>query len=215
VRVMTDFVCSWSGGKDACLALYRMMQQGHQPKYLLTMMQADGKTTRAHALAVNILQEQANSLGISLITQAAENYKKSYVSALEKLKTKGITDAVFGDIDLQAHRDWQEEIAELTGYEMHFPLWEESHETLVHEFIDAGFKSVIIAVQQKSLGRKFLGKVLNAETLGLLEEEGVDICGEGGEFHTLVVDGPIFSAKVEINPTGDTFSDFGYDFLRL
>lgn len=213
-EVMISFASSWSGGKDACLATYRMIQAGNEPRFLLTMMEADGKHSRAHALPRKLLQAQADALNIPLFTQAADNYKDSYIEALNTLKTKGITDAVFGDIDLQAHKDWQEEIAEIVGFTMHFPLWEEPHDKLVYEFIDAGFITTIIAVQQGVLGQEFLGRALDQETLAELEGRGIDICGEGGEFHTFVTDGPIFSQAVTIRTTG-IFSQNGYDFLKL
>ncbi len=211
---MTDFVSSWSGGKDACLATYRMIQSGHKPKALLTMMEADSLHSRAHALPVNLLKAQAAALNIPLITQAADDYKKCYIEALNQLKKSGIKDAVFGDIDLQAHKDWQEEIGELVGYKMHFPLWEESHQKLVYEFVDAGFNTVIIGVKQDVLEQDFLGKTLNYETLESLDKKGIDICGEGGEFHTFVTDGPIFEQGLTLEPKG-VFSQNGYDFLKL
>ncbi len=211
---MISFVSSWSGGKDACLATYRMIQSGNKPAQLLTMMEADGERTRAHALPLRLLQAQADALNIPLLAKAADNYKDSYIEALEYLKKQGVKDAVFGDIDLQAHKDWQEEIADIVGFNMHFPLWEEPHETLVYEFLDAGFKTIIIAVQQGVLEQSFLGKTLDYQTLQALEEKGIDICGEGGEFHTFVINGPIFSKEVLVEPKG-VFSQNGYDFLKL
>jgi len=211
---MISFASSWSGGKDACLATYRMIQAGNKPQFLLTMMEADGEYSRAHALPRQLLQTQADALGIPLIAQAADNYKDSYIEALNSLNEKGVNNAIFGDIDLQAHKDWQEEIAEIVGFTMHFPLWEESHEKLVYEFIDAGFITTIIAVQQGVLEQAFLGRTLDRKTLIELEAKGIDICGEGGEFHTFVTDGPIFSKAVSIEPKG-ILSQNGYDYLKL
>ena len=211
---MVDFAVSWSGGKDACLALYRMKQAAHAPKFLLTMMEKDGLTSRAHALPLVLLQQQADALGIPFIPQPADDYKSSYIEALKSLKADGVADIVFGDIDLQAHRDWQEEIAQIVNCNMHFPLWEESHEKLVYEFIDAGFETTIIAVQQGVLEPSFLGRKLDAPTLKELEKIGVDICGEGGEFHSFVTNGPLFSNEVRLDSNG-TFTKNGYDFLRF
>ncbi len=211
---MKPFVCVWSGGKDACLAMYRMSQSGINPSYLLTMMEADGVTSRAHALPLKLLEQQAAALSLPLLAQPAEDYKQAYLEALATLKNYGIADAVFGDIDLQAHKDWQQEIGELAGFTMHFPLWEENHEKLVHEFLEAGFETVIVAVKQGMLDTRFLGRTLNHSTLKELESLGIDICGEGGEFHTFVVDGPLFSSRVELQADG-YFSKKGYDFLKL
>ena len=211
---MISFASSWSGGKDACLATYRMIQAGNKPQFLLTMMEAGGEHSRAHALPRKLLQTQADALGIPLIAQAADNYKDSYIEALNSLNEKGVNNAVFGDIDLQAHKDWQEEIAEIVGFTMHFPLWEESHEKLVYEFIDAGFITTIIAVQQGVLEQNFLGRTLDRKTLIELEAKGIDICGEGGEFHTFVTYGPMFSKAVSIEPKG-ILSQNGYDYLKL
>lgn len=211
---MKPFVCVWSGGKDACLAMYRMSLSGVQPSYLLTMMEADGVTSRAHALPLELLERQAEALGLPFLAQPATDYKQAYLDALARLKTHGINDAVFGDIDLQAHKDWQEEIGELAGFTMHFPLWEEGHEKLVHEFLEAGFETVIVAVKHEVLDASFLGRTLNYKTLKDLESMGIDICGEGGEFHTFVVDGPLFSNRVELQAKG-YFSKKGYEFLKF
>lgn len=210
----TDFACIWSGGKDACLAMYRLIQAGYKVEYLVTMMEADGQLSRAHALPLHLLQTQAKALGLPLLAQPADDYKKAYLEALAFLKTHDINNAVFGDIDLQAHRDWQEEIGEIADFNMLFPLWEEAHEKLVYEFIDAGFKTVIIAVKEDLLDDSFLGKRLDKTTIKNLEDKGVDICGEDGEFHTFVIDGPIFSHEVAINQ-GGIFSKNGYRFLSF
>ncbi len=211
---MKPFVCVWSGGKDACLAMYRMSLAGIKPSYLLTMMEADGVTSRAHALPLELLEQQATALSLPFLAQPAEDYKRAYLDALATLKNHGINDAVFGDIDLQAHKDWQEEIGELADFTMHFPLWEEGHDKLVHEFLDAGFETIIVAVKHEMLDVSFLGRTLNKDTLKELESKGIDICGEGGEFHTFVIDGPLFSNRVELKPKGN-FSKKGYDFLKF
>ena len=133
-------ISSWSGGKDACLALYRAMQTGHQPQALLTMLEADGSRSRAHALRPEVLQQQAAAMGLPLIMPSVrwEGYRPVYVQALSEAKAQGAEALISGDIDLQAHRDWLEEVGEEVGLNVLFPLWEDTHSALLEEFHAVG-----------------------------------------------------------------------------
>lgn len=213
-----DFYCSWSGGKDACLALYNMVQQGHRPQGLLTMMNETGALSRAHHLPKTLIKQQANALGLNCITQATAkaDYQTRYQSALHAVKQQGVDYLVLGDIDLQAHRDWQENQQATTEVTPLFPLWHQNHKTLVEAFINAGFNATIIAILPEKVPREFLGKSLNQETITQLESLGIDVCAEGGEFHTVVTDGPLFSQPIELDLTRAqlcTTGDYGYHYL--
>lgn len=213
-----DFYCSWSGGKDACLALYKMAQQGHKPRALLTMMNEAGTLSRAHYLPKSLIEQQAHALGLNCVTQATakSNYQTRYQSALQECKQQGIDYLVLGDIDLQAHRDWQMQQGQETGITPLFPLWLQDHKGLVEQFIEAGFKATIIAILPDKVPSDFLGKSLNRETMMQLESLGIDVCAEGGEFHTVVTDGPLFSQPIELdlhNAKLCTTGDYGYHYL--
>ncbi|UJS24490.1 diphthine--ammonia ligase [Thiothrix winogradskyi] len=210
-------ISSWSGGKDACLALYRAMQAGHQPQALLTMMEADGLRTRAHALPLAVLRQQAAALGLPLITPSVtwEGYRPMYVQALSEAKAQGAEALISGDIDLQAHRDWLEQVGEEVGLNVLFPLWKDTHSALLEEFHAVGFTTHIIAVKLGVLDESWLGRKLDAAAMQELDAIGVDVCGEGGEFHTFVTDGPLFSHPLNIQALGSFTGKHNYTFLNF
>lgn len=213
-----DFYCSWSGGKDACLALYKMVQQGHKPQGLLTMMNETGTLSRAHHLPKSLIEQQALALGLNCVTQATTkpDYQARYQSALQDCKQQDIDYLVLGDIDLQAHRDWQMRQGKEAEITPLFPLWHQEHKVLVKQFIEAGFKATIIAILPDTVPSNFLGKPLNLETLAQLESLGIDVCAEGGEFHTVVTDGPLFTQPIVLDLATAklcTTGDYGYHYL--
>lgn len=195
-----SFYCSWSGGKDSCLSLYRAIKMGGNPKFLFTMFTENGDRSRAHGLDRKILEMQAKSLGISLITADAtwDDYENTYLESLEFMKRRGIEAGVFGDIDLTGGREWVEMVCDKVGIEACLPVWGEKRETIVNEIIRLGFKAKIVSLNPKLMDKKFLGRVLDYELVEELKKENIDPCGEGGEFHTLVVDGPIFTTPLDI-----------------
>ena len=218
IKTLThQFICSWSGGKDACLALYLMQQHGHIAKGLLTMMGESGQQSRAHHLPDFIIQQQATALGLPAILQATtkKEYQSSYLNALAKSQKLGADSVVLGDIDIQAHRDWQAQQATKSQLTALFPLWLNNHKKLVEYFIDAGFKATIMAIHPDKCPESFLGKVLNKQTIKVLEKHGIDVCAEGGEFHTVVTDGPNFSQAISLNPTSISDGEFGYRYLNF
>lgn len=213
-----NFFCSWSGGKDACLALYKMTQAGHQAKGLLTMMNETGELSRAHHLPKRLIELQAQALATPLLTQAAAKpeYKQQYLKALQHHQQQGLSHIVLGDIDLQAHKDWQEEQGQQTGITPLFPLWLQDHKQLVLEFIDAGFEATIIAILPDKVPAKFLGLAFNHDAIAELESLGIDVCAEGGEFHTIVTNGPLFSQAIELDTAQAelcTQGEYGYHYL--
>jgi uncharacterized protein (TIGR00290 family) len=210
------FFCSWSGGKDSCLALYRAHQRGGTPRLLLTMMTGDGSCSRSHGLPPAVLATQAASLDLPLSTGRAgwDDYEAVFLDRLAELRAEGITDGVFGDIDLAPHRQWVEQVCAQHGITAHLPLWQEARRDLLTEFIEAGFSATIVAVDDARLPRSFLGRELNWSTVADLEAAGVDACGEEGEFHTVVTNGPIFAAPLHLEH-GEVEAHAGYSFLKV
>lgn len=210
------FAASWSGGKDACMALYLLMQAGHHPEFLLTMMNQDGQSSRAHNLPKWLIEAQADAIGVPNFfkSSAKAYYKDNYLQALEAMKVHEIDSISFGDIDLQIHRDWQEEQTAVVDVTPLFPLWLLDHRALVDHLIAVGFKSIIMAVNPQKAPETLLGKSLNAETIAELEIQGIDVCAEGGEFHTVMIDGPIFKQPVQLpEPILRTGAEYGYSYL--
>ena len=208
--------CSWSGGKDSCLALWNAVQAGARPRLLLTMMVETGQRSRSHGLSLDILSLQSAALGIPLATRSAswDSYEKVFTLALEGIRSEGIDTGVFGDIDIEDHRRWVERVCSTQGVGAILPLWGRDHRNLVEEFLDAGFEAVIISVKEEKLDKEFLGMQLSGEILDRFAQVGVDASGEGGEYHTVVTNGPLFSRRVNLSTKGSVLRD-GYWFLDV
>lgn len=210
------FVCSWSGGKDSCLALYRSITVGAEPKSLLSILREDGARSRSHGLPREVLQAQADSLGIPLLTKTASwsDYESTFIAALQELKASGIEAGVFGDIDIDDHRLWEEKVCDAAGIQAYLPLWKGSRLALLGEFLVLGFEATIVTVNSEKLDQTYLGRVIDLELVQELAGLGIDPSGEGGEYHTVVTNGPIFSEPVQLEIGEQTLHE-GYGFLDL
>jgi len=194
------FFCSWSGGKDSCLAMYHAIRQGGIPACLLTMMVENGKRSRSHGLSLKVLQAQSERLGLPLITSAVSwgDYEKTFSDKVKKLHETGIEYGVFGDIDIEDHRQWCRNICFSNNISAIHPLWKKARKDLLIDFIDSGFKAMIVTVRAGILSDDFLGKTIDRNLVELLEDQGIDAAGENGEYHSVVTDGPIFSSPLSL-----------------
>jgi diphthine-ammonia ligase len=193
---------SWSGGKDCCLALYRAKSGGLDIKYLANTVTEDGQRSRSHGITAAVIKKQSEALGIPIVQQPTTNdtYEAEFIKMLNSFKAEGIEGGVFGDIDFNAHREWIERVCGEAGITFYLPLWLEDQRKLMEEFIDAGFTAVVVAVKADLLGEETLGRTVDREFMAYLEglDKGITPCGEAGEYHTLVIDGPIFQNRLEI-----------------
>jgi uncharacterized protein (TIGR00290 family) len=206
---------SWSGGKDCCLALWKAARAGHEVVCLLNMLDESGERSRSHGTKAGILRAQSEAMGIPIIQRATSwgDYERSFKDAALGLKQAGMEGGIFGDIDLQEHREWVERVCAEVGMEAILPLWREGREGLLREFIDLGFEAVVVAARASSLGPEWLGRKVDERFLSDLQKLGrVDLSGEGGEYHTLVTGGPLFSTKIIITEARRE-SRKGYYFL--
>jgi len=205
------FFSSWSGGKDSCLALHRAVTAGAKPACLLTIIGEDGIRSRSHELRKDVLEAQAAAMGIPLIVRCASwaEYESVFIDALHEIRRKGVKSAVFGDIDFPPHLEWEEKVCSKADTTPYLPLWECDRETLLDEFLSLGYKALIVTVDEKKLDKKFLGRMIDHELVGEFKKTGIDPCGENGEYHTLVVDGPIFKKPLPI-VTGACTEHSGY-----
>ncbi|HJV89410.1 MAG TPA: diphthine--ammonia ligase [Holophagaceae bacterium] len=198
----TPFVCSWSGGKDSALAFHRAVQAGLRPVALLTMFKEDGERSRSHGLRPEVLAAQAEALGLPLIQGHAtwEGYEQVFIAKLLEARALGAEVAVFGDIDLQAHLEWEEKVCAEAGLIPHLPLWLEPRRKLVGELLGAGFQARLVAVRAGRLPMEFLGRTLDSALVEEIEAHGCDACGEEGEYHSAVVAGPGFTSPLQLIP---------------
>lgn len=191
--------CSFSGGKDSCLALYLARQAGFTVDTLITMMDETGQFSRSHGVPLAVMQAQAAALGCTLIAPAAtwQNYQNQFVAALHACASEGITTGVFGDIDLQAHKDWEEQVCAQAQVRAYLPLWGKTRSWVVQHVLQLGFKPFVVCVDARYLDNSYCGVDFDAEFIVRLPH-AVDIAGENGEFHTFVTNGPGFKAPVPI-----------------
>jgi diphthine-ammonia ligase len=198
---MTEYAASWSGGKDSCLAYWKAISQGLKVSHLLNFIHADSTKAMSHGLDSKLIALQAQAMGMPILQQKVtwETYEAGFKDALEKLKLEGVTGLVTGDIYLQEHKDWIDRVCGAVGVKALLPLWEIDSPTLLTDFIEAGFKAIIVSVKAKFLGKEWLGRQVDKKLASELGQLGVDVCGEAGEFHTFVYDGPSFKKPVKIS----------------
>ena len=188
---------SWSGGKDSMLALHRALVSGVNVEVLLAMFDEGGERSRSHAIPLQLMQAQADALGIELVIGHAgwADYETVFTQRLQEFAARGITHGLFGDIDLQPHRDWEEKVCAAAGLRAELPLWQEPRRALVDELLALGYRARVVCVDARFLDASFCGREFDEAFLADLPE-GVDACGENGEFHTFVFDGPRFARQV-------------------
>jgi uncharacterized protein (TIGR00290 family) len=198
-------VFNWSGGKDSAFALFQLLA-GKEVEIvsLLTSVNAAFDRVSMHGVRVELLHQQAALIGLPLqllhvpgdVTM--EEYDELMQSQMNAFKQAGIKTVVFGDIFLQDLRDYREKrLAEVRMTAL-FPLWKKDTKQLAHDFINAGFKAVVVCTDAGLLDQSFAGRLFDAQFLAELPA-GVDPCGEHGEFHTFVFDGPIFKSPVRFH----------------
>ncbi|OAB40600.1 ATPase [Paenibacillus macquariensis subsp. defensor] len=210
------FVASFSGGKDSVLSLYKAMNMG-TPVGLIVMMEEEGKRSRSHGMPPELIRAQAESIGLPVYTAASSwtDYEDVFMGLLEHAKNQGAEVLVTGDLDMPAHGCWHDKVTRNAGLKLAMPLWEMDHKEAVEEFINLGFKTIVVTVNL-SLGMREddLGRTLTHEYIKELEARGIDPCGEGGEFHTTVIDGPIFKNPIPVRKCM-IVKDGDYAFLPL
>ena len=189
---------SWSAGKDSCLALLRARDQGIAVPTFVTMCEPDG-SSKSHALAPELVAAQVAALGGQWwpVRVPAGGYAQAFASTLQRLRHTGHTHMVFGDIDLQAHRDWLEPACAAAGLQPLFPLWGQVRTALAVEIIQRGIRARLVCVDTHRLDASFCGADYDADLLTRLPA-GVCPCGEGGEFHTFVWDAPGFGQPLRL-----------------
>lgn len=195
-------IFNWSGGKDSALSLYKIMRQDqYDILCLLTSISEPHQRVSMHGVRVDVLEAQAKSIGLPLHKifipemPSMELYENMMMTTLERLKKQGATASVFGDIFLEDLRNYREHQLSKIGLKGIFPLWKMDTNKLVREFIDSDFKAITTCVNENFLDKSFVGRIIDDDFIHSLPAN-VDPCGENGEFHSFVFDGPIFKTPV-------------------
>jgi uncharacterized protein (TIGR00290 family) len=200
-----EVLMSWSGGKDSCIALYDIQRAGsYRVTALLTTVTRDYDRISMHGVRRILLERQAASLGVPLyqvlISKDATNeeYEMKMADAFSEYRERGIDSVVFGDLFLEDIRAYREEFLARHNMQGLFPIWQRDTTRFIREFINLGFKAVVTCVDAKVLDKSFAGKVIDEAFLSSLPTH-VDPCGENGEFHSFVFDGPNFADPVKFS----------------
>ena len=213
-------IMSWSGGKDSALALSEiLMSEKYEILSLLTTVTEDYGRISMHGVRRVLLKQQAESLGLPLeevfISKKSSNeeYESKMRDILTKFKEAGVASVVFGDIYLEDIRKYREENLAKVGMKGVFQIWKRDTAELLRTFIDLGFKAIVTCIDAKVLDQKFVGRIIDDNFLAELPPN-IDPCGEKGEFHSFVFDGPIFKERIEFT-TGEVVLRDSFYFCDL
>ncbi len=190
----------WSGGKDSTLALHHIIKEGiYEVKYLLTTINDEFNRVSIHGVREALLFQQAKLLNIELVLWRLpdmpnmETYERELIAQLDKLKEFGINHAIFGDIFLEDLKFYRENQLNKVGFKAVFPLWKNDTLQVIQEFIDLGYQAMVVCAQDGL--QDFCGRVIDESFLNDLPSH-IDPCGENGEFHTFVFNGPILRQPI-------------------
>ncbi len=198
---MKTFI-NWSGGKDSALALYKARQQHFSVEALVTTVSQVQERITMHGVRTSLLKQQATALQIHLHTVVLPDdggintYDELMTQKYLQLQGEGFTHSVFGDIFLEDLKLYREKILAPTKLLPLFPLWKMNGEELLQQFFSLGFKAIVVCVNENYLDKSFCGKMLDENFISHLPA-GVDVCGENGEYHSFVFDGPGFFQPVK------------------
>ncbi len=204
---------NWSSGKDAMWCLHQLQEDNLAIQKLVTTINTRTNRVSMHGLRRNLLEQQVKVLNLPLYLIeldgeiSMEAYNKIMQKHLLVLQENGFTHSVYGDILLEDLREYRE--AELSDFPIKpvFPLWKKDTKKLILDFIDAGYKAVVVTVNAKYLDKSFCGRTIDKQFLQDLPPD-VDWCGENGEFHTFVYDGPLFSNSVKFKKGEVVLKDY-------
>ena len=193
---------SWSGGKDSALAIHELRKSGkYEVAALLTTITRDYDRICMHGVRSILLEQQAESLGVPaekiFISKNASNeeYESSMREILERYRAEGVCGVVFGDVFLEDLRKYRKEKLSQIGMKGLFPIWKRDTAELACAFIDLGFEAIVTCADSNLLDSTLVGRPFDEQFLSMLPE-AVDPCGENGEFHSFVSDGPIFQRQI-------------------
>jgi uncharacterized protein (TIGR00290 family) len=211
-------VVSWSGGKDSAYAYCLAKQQGYQVVSFFTLMVSE-ETSSFHMLPANIIEAQASAAGVLFVKQvsSAQSYEADFIALLTDFKRQGVEGLVTGDIcEVAGHEPgWLDRICQKVGLTPIKPLWMRNTHQIYQDYLKAGLSATVVRTN-KVLGVDWLGRVLDSQFyVDIQKLPQVDPCGEGGEYHTLITDGPGFKQKIELVEAEKKCLDNGSGYLDI
>jgi len=207
-------VVSWTGGKDCCFACYKVISEGFDVSHLLNFR--DMKRSGSHEINPELLSAQSQAIGIPILQIDFMSYEQEFKKVIRNLNESGagIEGAVFGHIE--THKNLVDRICSDLDIKLILPLWKRDSEQTITDFIDAGFETIVYSAKADLFDKEWLGRKIDKRFLSDLHSfnSAVDPCGEYGEYHTFVIDGPLFKNKLRIVDSEKILKD-GYWFLDI
>jgi uncharacterized protein (TIGR00290 family) len=217
----TKAIVSWSGGKDSAMALYEIRRAGDwEIQGLLTTITQDYDRVCMHGVRTALLEQQAAALELPLdkiyldANESQEGYEAKMRTYLARCRERGIQAVIFGDLFLQDVRQYRERNLAQAGMRAIFPLWGQETRALAERFLHAGFRAIITCVDLHALPPEFVGRRYDPALLADLPPEA-DPCGEYGEFHSFVYDGPLFRSPIPFQTGCTVVRENRFAFLDL
>ena len=214
---MKKAIFNWSGGKDSAFALGEvLMKKEYDISFLMTSIGQKNRRVSMHGVREELMLEQAKAIGLPITflelpeQPDMETYEKHLTALMQKAKSDGIEESIFGDIFLEDLRAYREKQLKQIGFHAVFPLWKRNTSFLIQEFIEKGYKTIITAVDASKLTKDFVGEVITKELIKELPKN-VDPCGENGEFHSFVINAPYFNSPLEIKTEEPILKKYHHD----
>lgn len=190
----------WTGGKDCALAFIKAQQQGFEIAYLVTFVP---KNPNFKAHSISLIQKQVEAISLPhLFIEVSQPMKESYELGIQQLKNNYQIDTLItGDIDeIEGHDNWIKTCCEFSKMTVNMPLWKQNRELLLQEMIDVNFEIIFTLVKKEYFSKEWIGKTLNKKSFQLLKNKlNVDICGENGEYHTMILNAPFFNKRLLVD----------------
>lgn len=210
-------IATLSGGKDSMFALHKVIKQGYEIAAIVNTVSQDYRRVRFHGLTVQMIQLQAETLDIPLFQKETtpEKYTEEFISLLRQSMAPEIEGIVFGDIFLEDCLMWAQKVSRAVGGEAIEPHWGIPSRDLLEEFVESGIKAVVVSTQGTVLGEEWVGRTIDQSFYEDISQlKGVDPCGENGEYHSFVIDSPLFKKRIALD-TVEKIKRGGYYFLDI
>jgi diphthine-ammonia ligase len=176
------------------------MRQGYKISHLVNFISKEFQRVSFHGTEARLIQLQSETIGIPLLQKETtwEGYEEEFRETVRNLLPSGLEGMVFGDIYLQEHRDWVEKVCGGLGIQAIEPLWGKNPRDILSSFMDYGFEAVVVAAQAEPIDENWIGRRVDEAFIGYLKAKRIDLCGENGEYHTLVTNGPVFQKRIRV-----------------
>jgi len=212
----TNYIVSWSGGKDSCMALYEALRRGCKVTHLVNFISNDEKRVRFHGTNADLIKQQGAAMGIKVAQYETDwdGYERDFKAGVRKMLPTGVKGMIFGDIYLDVHKEWVDRVCGEIGIEALEPLWGRPTDEILDQFIQLGFEAVIVGVNSRQMDEKWVGRKVDDSFRDYLKKNNIDPCGENGEYHTVVINGPIFLQPLSLT-LGGVISKNEYRLLDI